>query len=370
VPEEKPKRRWLRRLAIVVGLIALTVLVPIAYIETQCRTPLGAPAQSAARTLPPITDAGYQRNEAWTYFTFPEWYIVYSFEDFGKFLDAGNESAFPYVQHIAGFWQSFCTINRIGASRPEPLGEVKTMVYVIGISYSAELAIKGIYENTIGRVSEWIRGSTRTPEDNYARKVSQDYAAFLYTIPWYKFPFAEKLSALWSLGEKTPSHLRSIERKLSLSAEYGVKIGYAWLIAKALDASSDPAPQEIMFVARNLPAGLLAKEPRLKVVRALDPQHQLINIPRYKAFTDIMRMLARDNAPIVEIGGNDEILMTAVLKDGAAPSVAGVRELFSMPLGARPGFRRAGFDVRVGNIGEAVRTFEAAGADVEHFYDY
>ena len=36
--------------------------------------------------------------------------------------------------------------------------EVKTMIYVIGVSYSVEYAIKGFYENTIGRVFEWIRG--------------------------------------------------------------------------------------------------------------------------------------------------------------------------------------------------------------------
>jgi len=47
-----------------------------------------------------------------------------------------------------------------------------------------------------------------------------------------------------------------------------------------------------------------------------------------------------------------------------------VRELFSQPLVSKPGFRRAGFDVKVPQMGEAVREFEKAGADVEHFYDY
>lgn len=369
---ERGKRRWPRRIAIVLALIALVVLVPVGLVETQCRAPLPeAPAAAIApRNLPLIKEAGYPRNEAWTYFTFPEWYIVYSFEDFGRFLDKGNESAFPYFQHIAGFWKSFCTINRIGARRHEPLGEVKTMIYVIGVSYTAEMAVKGLYENTVGRLFEWMRGPARTPEDNYARKTAQEYGAFLHTVPWYKFPFGEKLKGLWSLGEVTPSHARSIERKLALSADYGFKIGYAWLIAKALDASGDQTPQDIMMIVRNMSREAYKNEPRIKFWRALDSVHQLVVVPRYEAFTDIVRQLGRDGEVIVEIGGNDDILMTAILKDGPAPKVDGVRELFSLPLDSRPGYRRAGFDVKVPEMGAAVRAFENAGAEVEHFYDY
>jgi hypothetical protein len=99
------------------------------------------------------------------------------------------------------------------------------MIYIIGISYSVEYAVKGFYENTIGRVFEWIRGDKRTPQDEFGRAVLQDYAAFLYTIPWYKYPFREKLDGLMAISAPTPSSLRSWERT-ALGAEYFVKI---WL---------------------------------------------------------------------------------------------------------------------------------------------
>ena len=57
--------------------------------------------------------------------------------------------------------RSFCTINRAVPADGESRSEVKTMIYIIGISYSTEYAIKGVYENTIGRVFEWIRGEAR-----------------------------------------------------------------------------------------------------------------------------------------------------------------------------------------------------------------
>ena len=189
-------RRLRRILAVIAILIALSVLVPLAYIEGTCRPSSGAAAASApTMTLPAIDEPGYRRKLNNTFFTFPEWYIVYSFEDFGRFLDRSSESRFNYLGHIFGFWQSFCTINRAVPATAESLTEVKTMIYVIGISYSAEYAIKGLYENTVGRVFEWIRGEKPTPQDEFGRAVLQDYAAFLYTIPWYKYPFRESSTA-------------------------------------------------------------------------------------------------------------------------------------------------------------------------------
>ena len=106
------------RLAAFAVLVALTVIVPVAEIESGCR-PRRAPTSSACEPgASGDQRAGLQAQLDKTYFTFPEWYIVYSFEDFGRFLDGGSESGFAYVGHIAGFWQSYCTINR--TVRPAP----------------------------------------------------------------------------------------------------------------------------------------------------------------------------------------------------------------------------------------------------------
>src|SRR2546430_13229587 len=138
-------RRLRRILAGLVVLIALAVLVPVAYIEGACSPASNASAATPAQALPAIDEQGYRRKQDNTFFTFPEWYIVYSFEDFGRFLDRSSESQFGYLSHILGFWRSFCTINRAVPASSESRFDVKSMIYVIGVSYSAEYAIKGIY---------------------------------------------------------------------------------------------------------------------------------------------------------------------------------------------------------------------------------
>jgi len=365
-------RKFLRRLfATVAVLIALSVIVPLAYIEGGCR-PAAAVAASTtpAQMLPAIDEQGYRRKQANTYFTFPEWYIVYSFEDFGRFLDQSSESHFGYLPHILGFWQSFCTINRAVPASSESRFDVKSMIYVIGVSYSAEYAIKGFYENTVGRVTEWIRGPERTPQDDYARAVLRDYAAFLYTIPWYKYPFGEKLDGLMAISAPTPSRIRTTERDFALGAEYFIKIGYARLIQKALDASSDDEPRDIMLVVATLPRPLLAKEPRIKEIRALTPQWQLVQAPRYKDLTEIIQGLLDQGLPIAEIAGNREILITVIAPKSAALDVKDTSELFSLDLDAKPGFRRAGLRARIDRLVDINRELKARGASIEHFYDY
>jgi hypothetical protein len=364
--------KCLRRIfAAIAILIAFSVIVPLAYIEGSCRPTTGVAASSApGQALPAINEQGYRRKAANTFFTFPEWYIVYSFEDFGHFLDSSSESRFGYLSHILGFWRSFCTINRAVPATGESLGDVKSMIYVIGVSYSAEYAIKGFYENTIGRITEWIRGSVRTPQDDYARTVLQDYAAFLYTIPWYKYPFGEKLHGLMAISVPTPSRIRTRERDFALGAEYFIKIGYAWLIQKALDASSDDEPRDIMFVVATLPPATLAKEPRIKQVRALTPEWQLVQTPRYKDLTEIVQGLLDQGLPIAEIAGNHEILITVIAPKSATLDVKDATELFSLDLDAKPGFRRAGLRARIDRLVDINGALKARGANIEHFYDY
>ena len=252
----------------------------------------------------------------------------------------------------------------------ESLTEVKTMIYIIGISYSAEYAIKGLYENTVGRIFEWIRGEKRTPQDEFGRAVLQDYAAFLYTVPWYKYPFREKLDGLMAISAPTPSTLRSRERDFALGAEYFVKIGYAALIQKALDAGGDNEARDIMFAVATLPPEVLAKEARIKPIRALNAQWQLVQAPRYKAFTEIVQGLLDQGYGVAEIAGNHDILVTVIAPDDAKLDIKGTTELFSLELEARPGYRRAGLKARIDQLVDINRELKAKGASIEHFYDY
>jgi hypothetical protein len=360
----------LKVIAAVLIILAVPAAVAVAYVEIGCRPDPPATGASAATRLP-IDEPSYLREPANSYFSFPEWYIVYSFEDFGRFLDNHSESAFPYVSQIAGFWRSYCEANRVAGAFPGKFAQTKFNLYIIGLSFSFEYAVKGIYENTIGRLTEWLRGPTPSPEDVYARAVLQDYAHFLHEIPWYRFPFGEKLAGLW---QSTPlasnSAARSIERKLSLSAEYAIKQGYANLITRGLAATSEPAPLQIMFVVKGDITATLAKEPALRLVSRLPGDLTLLEAPRYERFTELLKRLAANRVEIVEIAGNRRILVSVIAPEDVSPTIAAAAKLFTLPIDARLGFRRVGYDADISALPAILDAFQRSGIEVEHFYDY
>jgi hypothetical protein len=125
-----------------------------------------------------------------------------------------------------------------------------------------------------------------------------------------------------------------------------------------------------MFVVATLPPDVLAKEPRIKPIRALTPQWQLVQTPRYKEFTEIVRALLDKGIGLAEIAGNHDILITVIAPNTAKLAVNGTTELFSLELDARPGFRRAGLKARVDQLVDISRELRDRGAGIEHFYDY
>src|SRR5262245_29124827 len=49
----------------------------------------------------------YYRPESKTYLSLPEWYTVYSADEYATFLQDHRSGEFPYFQAVGQFWQSY-----------------------------------------------------------------------------------------------------------------------------------------------------------------------------------------------------------------------------------------------------------------------
>lgn len=353
------KRRTKVLLGVAGALVALAA-APILYVETSCGASGAAPAPAPSRLA-----AGERRSEARTWLTYPEWHIVYSAESLGRHVMAGRKpSDYRYMRDVGAFWRSTCAVNRIAAARPEG-GDAKVMIYTIGLSFTAEMAVKALWENTIGAFYEWASGH-QSADDRHAARVQADYAAFMHQTPWYAFGFGEALAGLWRTSE--PKQFgRHWERRVALSMEYGVKAGYAKAIGAASGVTLGRDELTLRFVTPAAPATIDAIDPRLKLLRRTADGQTVVETPRYAVFSDLLGKLAAANVPISEIAGNDEIFLT-VLVPGRA-RVPG-EPAFSMALGDKPGWRRVGVTVRVAELTAAMRAVAASGGTIEHVYDY
>lgn len=367
----RPKRRRHRFLRTIVKLAALWVAAVFAYsalfIGVKCYGSADAPRQvipSFARDVP-----GYARSEAFTYLTLPEWFIVYSADEYASFINARRPSGFPYFGSVRQYWSYYgaaCAATK--RTYPFETG-YHVMLGIIGASFTIESSFKALYENTLGRLTESL-SSTDTPEDAFARSTAREYGAFMHTIPWYEFPFGAKLRGLWRDTPITGPHLlRKIERRMVLSIEYGVKAGYGFVIGKASGATYGAEDQRIHAHVDQVPAAVFS-DSSIRQVKQVGSGDYVATLPRYEAFTRSALGLAKAGGRFVDIAGNDEILITVLARRGISTTIPDAVLIASRPVLTDPTMQRLAFSVRVGALREVIGHLERERATVEHLYDY
>ncbi len=356
-------RRAGKAIAWLVGLsmVALAlILSPIGYVELFCTAE--PQPQEPARFIEPR----WQRSEAATFLTYPEWHIVYAYEDMAEILRDGDEHDFAYLPSVAGFWSSYCALNRKAQAHGGGTIETRGMIYVIGVSFTIEMALKALYEETIGRVAVIVRGETKTVEDFVAADMAERYAQFLRQTPWYRYPFEEEIDRLNAAGG---SSLRSVERSMALMLEWRAKQAYARLIEMAA-AANGAAALEIHSAVDGIAPSDLSGITDIAVVGTRDEGPTIIRTPRYRRFTEILQAMSSNGASIVEIAGNDDILVSVVHDDASEPLPDGGEVLTRM---RRQGFadHRSLVALKVERVSAYMRELEArSGARLEHVYDY
>jgi len=84
--------------------LAVVLLAPVAWIEVACR---GTPV--ADTYTPLIADPAWQRPESRTYTTYPEWHIVYAYQDYAEVIRTALSGLAPREQR-----QALALLRRLG----------------------------------------------------------------------------------------------------------------------------------------------------------------------------------------------------------------------------------------------------------------
>lgn len=352
--------RYLKWPAAALALCLLILLAPVGYVELACRG-----SSHSDTYAPQITDANYQRREANTYLTYPEWHIVYAYDGLAEALKTGDEHRFDYFPSIAGFWRSTCALMEVADAHGGADFDTRVMIHTIGVSFTLELVLKAAYEETIGRMTTWLRGRDKTPQDQVVSAMAVDYANFLRQTPWYRYPFMREARKLWS----TPAGFspRAWERRLAMSAEFGAKAVYARMIGGAVAAT---APAQL--VIRTIVTGLSESELRaIEGVTVIGSRNGAVEIetPRYALFTRILVEIAHRGGSIVEIAGNDDIMVTLMAAPGSEPAL---QEATIITRLRRDGFNsdRLLVSVKVPALAAFLTAHPPGDPGLEHVFDY
>ena len=294
-----------------------------------------------------------RRGEEQTYLTFPEWYLVFSPDEYADLLEAhGTPSAFPWFGHVRQFWSAYARVW--DATKQYPFnGEYHTMIGVIGTSTTVEYGIRGAYETLVGRLTELTSAPNATPEDRLAAEQARSYVEFVRVRPWYEFDFVTPLKRLWT---DTPlfgdDMLRKWERRYLLTSDWAVKAAYAALLEQATHSTFETP-----------------KVTTVSVVREGD-RSEVVALPRYQGFTDAAMDIARRGGTFEDIAGNRGPILASVVVPVMQPVAPGTSVLIRQPILTRPGFERRVVQVPVPQLAQRLRAHAAAGDAVEHVFDY
>ena len=299
----------------------------------------------------------YSRTEDQTFLTIPEWYLVFSSDEYANALKH-RPSDFPYFGSIFQFWDIYGLIkqrtDREYASNPG----YRLMDNVIGTSTAAELFFKGIYENTIGRLTEWISGHRQlTPDmkvESFMQATAADYVTFIRKRPWYEYPFFARFEGLWRVRESSStSIIRSVERRLFFSGELLFKSGYGWVINKATEQAYEAPEAETTWTLVDR-----------------DGSKALVPLPRYQAFTPAAMKEAQSGSTFLHIAGNGKILVTVIAPKSWRYQGSG--EVFTeWPILTEPDKKRSALVLNVQELSPfLLQLKQGSEIKLDHIFDY
>lgn len=350
-------------------------VLTVSVIELGCRS--GAPDRAPSPARPPeraqVTAdlPDYARPEEDAYLSYPEWYIVWSYQEKAAFQASHLPSGFPYFGAIGQYWSGYCAVNRRVQGRyPFNPGD-HLMLVVIGTSFTVEYALKAAYENTVGRVSEWLSSHQAVEEDAYAARVAQQYADFVLVRPFYEFSFFRRFTGLWGETHLWGPHVvRKWERKLFLSLDYAVEAFYCELIELATHVTYGVAGTDTYAWIEHAADSALAASPHVRRVKAVGRDAGIVIIPRYQEFTPTAIELARRGVQFTEVAGNGEIVLSVLAPRSFHYDLDRGNVLFSTIVLTQPQLERMVVQTPVASLHTLLPALQKSGLQVEHIYDY
>jgi hypothetical protein len=370
------RQRARRRFSRFVAFLGLLLIGgPSAFIGIICS---GGGSQPPRELIAPFQMPA--RDESLTFLSVPEHLVVSQTDEYARHLTQARPSTFPYFSAARDYWGAVNTACGVTTQEYAFNAGQQITLGVLGAGHTAEQVLKGVYEGTLGRLTEWLF-SNDTPEDRFAADTVRELARFEHAAPWQQFPFGGRLQQLWAATPMWGPHvLRKWERRVVLTIEYGVKAtcASAARLMAATPADKDTARLHA-WVGGATPAVLQANGAEL--VSTVGPGSFIVTLPRGEAFTRSLVGLTAGGVKVLDVAGNDEIALTAVVRPDStrsAPTTAtppdeappAGRVLAADPLLIEPTARRLTVRTPLARLAETSAWLQRRGAVLERFYDY
>jgi len=334
-----------------------------------------APSPRAVREAALAKHDYREKPEGRTLLTVPEWYLVWNPGEYVEHLESGRPpDAFPFAESVREYWSLYKKMRSAHDGVYPEDGEYMTTLRVIGVSTSVEYLLKAAYENSLGRLFRNLGSGTASPEDRTIGAAHRAYSTFIYDEPWYAFQFLPHVKKVWQEPFLGSNFLRRTERKLFFSTEFLLKALYASLLGWAAETAYGPGEERVQLVVhRPLTSDAPPSAPlpaRARELYRLPSGESVLELPRWREFSEIVPLLSASGYEFINIAGNDNIVVS-VREGGTKPfAVASAHKLANSRVLSNSSQRRSVWWVPVSNLSTFLREATKQGHKLEHVYDY
>ena len=164
--------------------------------------------------------------------------------------------------------------------------------------------------------------------------------------------------------------VRKLERRAFLSLDYSLEAFYCWLIEVGTHAVYGIESADTYAWIEHAPASIFMQNSRIRKVKDVGAGAYIVIMPRYQEFTTVAEWLANRDVHFVEIAGNNEILVTAIVaRDWTYDLTVGEAAFFAA-VATRPEGKRVAIATPVGSLHTVMNELKSRGISIEHVYDY
>ncbi len=305
-----------------------------------------------------------QRSADQTYLTYPEWFLVFSPEEYAYHLKENPSYTFDYIGHIEEFWSAYAAMYKKTLEKEYSFNRgYHVMIMTIGVSTTVEYLVKYFYGHAIAQFVALTQTHGRVSEQNYGAKVAQEYVDFIKNRPWYEFDFGKRFVGIYKENSFFgKDFLRKMERKEALSVEYGVKYLYAKVIAYFTEVGYEKAV------------------PLTQVVLVKQNHITTAEFPRYDKFKDSSLEYAKEGYDFKTIAGNDGNTTILYSLLGTRENLSDFHCMLRQPIVSNLKYERCINDIRINKLGAFLREKNlqitdrflptSHGVKLEHIFDF
>lgn len=304
----------------------------------------------------------YYKSEEQGILSIPEWYLVFNPIEYTQFIKSNNPSDFDYLGSIQEFWKLYDRSKMLVSKNYPTNDEYVSMLNIIGISFTVEYTLKGIYEKTIGRIFSWFSNGQKSDEEKIIEKANEAYGQFIFDEPWYKFNFLNWVKKIWSVSNtKNSSNVRKWERISFFTFEFLFKAAYAQLLKwGAKMAYDEPITHNYAIINKDTKNFINDDSVNNK-------NFEIVLFSRWGKFTKELLAL-ESNKEVIEIAGNRNIMVSAIGNHELECFDSNI--VFSSKTFDNTNFKRYYYYIPTLKIQKFKENCKANNITIEHFYDF